>query len=213
MKQTEQTLRDNEMRLRTLADNLPDSYLYEFTYQDGKPHFLYLSSGVKKLHGIKAEEALQDASLLFKQIVPDLLPAYLEAEQVSRRDMTDFSMDLQFQCSLGEWRWIRMHSHPRKHDNGHVIWDGIATNITDQHLFQVEINRLAQAIEQNPTGILITDTQSVPCFTNQAYTRITGYQFSDIYVKPLREFRLRNNRTGHIVGNRQNLGGYFKKPP
>ncbi|MDP3876003.1 MAG: ATP-binding protein [Methylobacter sp.] len=187
MKQAEQTLCDNEMRLRTLADNLPDSYLYEFTYQDGKPHFIYLSSGVKKLHGIKAEEALQDASLLFKQIAPDLLPAYLEAEQVSQRDMTDFSMDLQFQCSPGEWRWIRIHSHPRKHDNGHVIWDGIATDITDQHLFQVEINRLAQAIEQNPTGILITDTQSVPCFTNQAYTRITGYQFSDIYVKPLRE--------------------------
>ncbi|MDO9142483.1 MAG: ATP-binding protein, partial [Methylobacter sp.] len=187
MKQTEQTLRDNEMRLRTLADNLPDSYLYEFTYQDGKPHFIYLSSGVKKLHGIKAEEALQDASLLFKQIDPDLLPAYLEAEQVSQRDMTDFSMDLQFQCSPREWRWIRMHSHPRKHDNGQIIWDGIATDITDHHLFQVEINRLAQAIEQNPIGILITDTQGVPCFTNQAYTHITGYQFADIYAKPLRE--------------------------
>ncbi|MFU8790195.1 MAG: ATP-binding protein [Methylobacter sp.] len=182
-----EVLHESESRLRTLGDNLPDSYLYEFTYQDGKPRFLYISSGVEQLHGLKVADILEDATILLKQIAPTLFPAYLEAEDISRRDMTDFSMDLQLQGTTGEWRWIRMHSHPRKRDNGQVIWDGIATDITDRHLFEVEINRLAQAIEQNPTGILITDTQGIPCFTNQAYTRITGYQFAEIYTKPLRE--------------------------
>lgn len=186
-KQAEETLLENEMRLRSMGDNLPDSYLYEFTYQDGKPHFLYISSGVERLHGIKIADALSDASIVLGQIAPEQLPAYLEAENASRRDMTDFSMDLHMQRPEGDWRWLHVRSHPRKRENGQVIWDGIVTDITDRHLFEAEINRLAQAVEQNPTGILITDLKGELLYTNQAYTRITGYQFVEIYGKAPRE--------------------------
>jgi len=186
-KQVEETLHENEMRLRIMGDNLPDSYLYEFTYQDGKPRFLHLSSGAERLHGVKIDDALRDASVLLGQIAQEQLPAYLDAETVSRRDMTDFSMNLKMQRPDGEWRWIHARSHPRKRENGQVVWDGIVTDITDRYLFEVEINRLAQAVEQNPTGILITDLQGALLFTNQAYTRITGYQFAEIYGKSQRE--------------------------
>jgi PAS domain S-box-containing protein len=186
-KQAEDALHENQMRLRVMGDNLPDSYLYEFTYEDGTPRFLHLSSGVERVHGVKIEDVLRDASVLLGQIAPEQQPAYIQAEYVSRRDMTDFSMDLRIQRAEGECCWIHTRSHPRKRKNGQVVWDGIATDITDRHLYETEINRLAQAVEQNPTGILITDVLGELLFTNQAYTRITGYQFAEVYGKTSRE--------------------------
>jgi PAS domain S-box-containing protein len=186
-KQSEDTLHENEMRLRIMGDNLPDSYLYEFTYQDGSPCFLHLSSGVERVHGVKIDDALRDASVILGQIAPEQQSAYIEAEHVSRRDMTDFSMDLRIQRAEGECRWIHARSHPRIRKNDQVVWDGIVTDITDRYLYETEINRLAQAVEQNPTGILITDVQGALLFTNQAYTRITGYQFAEVYGRTPRE--------------------------
>lgn len=186
-KPVEEALLENEMRLSILSDSLPDSYLYEYTYQHGKPRFLYLSSGVERLHGLKMDDVLKDAWLLLGQVEPEQLPAYHEAEAVSQRDMMDFSMDLHIKRPGNDWRWIRASSHPRKSEKGQVVWYGIVTDITDRYLFEVEINKLAQAVEQNPTGMLITDLNGVPSFTNQAYTRITGYQFAEVYGKKPRE--------------------------
>jgi PAS domain S-box-containing protein len=78
---------------------------------------------------------------------------------------------------------MQLKSHPVKNKGGQVIWNGIATDVTDRHLLETEINRLAQALEQNPTAVLITDTQGTLLFMNEACTRISGYQFADLYDK------------------------------
>jgi len=70
--QVQAALCESEERLRTLADNLPGSYVYQFTHEvDGRPRFLYISAGVERLHGIKVEDVLQDADLLLRQMDPE----------------------------------------------------------------------------------------------------------------------------------------------
>lgn len=176
-------LRDREVQLRSLGDSLPDSYLYQYTLENELPKFLYVSSGVERLNGIKAEIVMQDAMTLLGQIEPGQREVYAAAQAASLRDMSDFSMELHLLRTDGEWRWIQVKSRPRKNDSGRVVWDGIATDITDRHLFEAEINRLAQAIEQNPTGILMTDTQGTLEYMNAACSRISGYQFAEAYAK------------------------------
>lgn len=177
-------LREREMQLRSLGDSLPDSFLYQYTLlEDGKPKFLYISSGVERLNGISAETAMQDAMILLGQIEPAQREPYASAQAVSQRDMSDFSMDLHMCRADGEWRWIQVKSRPRRKDGEQVVWDGIATDITDRHLFEAEINRLAQAIEQNPIGILMTDTVGTLEYMNAACTRISGYQFAEAYAR------------------------------
>lgn len=176
-------LQDRETQLRSLGDSLPDSYLYQYVLENGQPRFLYLSSGVERLNGVKAELVMQDATILLGQVELKQRDPYALAEAESRRDLTDFSMDLHMLRPDGEWRWVQVKSRPRQRGDGQIVWDGIATDITDRHLFETEINRLAQAIEQNPTGILITDTQGTLEYMNAACTRISGYQFADVYAK------------------------------
>jgi PAS domain S-box-containing protein len=182
LKKMAEALQDRETQLRSLSDSLPDSYLYQYTLEGDKPKFLYLSSGVVRLNGVKVEDVMQDAMLLLGQIEAKQLKAYAEAQAASQRDMTDFAMDLHLLKPDGEWRWLQLKSRPRKKSDGQIVWDGLATDITDQHLLATEINRQAQAVEQNPIGVLITDAQGTLLYTNPACTRITGYDFSSAYA-------------------------------
>ena len=144
-------LRESEERLRLLGDNLPDSYVYQYTYEaDGTPRFLYLSAGVERLHGLKAEEVLRDADALHRQVAPPQVPALLAAEAASRKALADFAMDLEMQRSDGQWRWLRVRSRPRRVGSGQVVWDGVAVDITVRK--QTEAAR--QAAEQRLVGII-----------------------------------------------------------
>ena len=183
----EQKNQHNEERLHILGNHLPGCYLYEYTHQNNKPKFLRISQQVEEINGVKAEDVLNDANLLLNQIDPAQRSSYLEAEAISRRDLTDLSMRIHTLRPDGEWRWLQLRSHPSLRDNSQVVWVGMAIDITDSYLFELEINRLAQAVEQSPNGILITDTEGKPLFSNQAYSRITGYQFAEIYGKTARE--------------------------
>jgi len=176
-------LQDREMQLRSLGDSLPDSFLFQYTLPDDKPKFLYISSGVERLNGVKAEIAMQDAMVLLGQIAPEQRGAFAAAQAASERDMSDFKMALHMLRTDGEWRWLKVKSRPHRRSDDRVLWNGIATDITDRHLLESEINRMAQAIEQNPTGVLITAPQGTVQYANPAYTKITGYDFDHVYAK------------------------------
>ena len=129
--QAETALRESEARLRLLGDNLPDSYVYQSTIAaDNSPRFLYVSAGVEKVHGVKAEDVLRNASLVRDQIAPEFLPALGEAEALSLRYLSDFTMELRIRCTDGQCRWMRLCSRPRRLPSGQVVWDGVATDVT-----------------------------------------------------------------------------------
>ena len=113
LQENAQHLRQSEERLRSLGDNLPDSYVYQYKHEaDGAPRFLYLSAGMERLHGLKVEEVLGNAQSLYRQITPDQLPVMQAAEAASLKTLTDFEMELHIQRSEGQWRWLRVRSHP-----------------------------------------------------------------------------------------------------
>lgn len=146
--QAEDALRESEERLRSLGDNLPDSYVYHYTKdQDGTPRFLYLSAGVERVHGVSPAEALRAAGALLGQIAPDQLPAFRELEEASRRDLTDFSMEVQMRRADGERRWLLLRSRPRQGADGRVVWDGVATDVTDRKVAEERLKVLIRVLK------------------------------------------------------------------
>ena len=148
-KRAEAALRESEERLRLLGDNLPDSYVYQYVFQpDGGPHFLHLSAGVERIHGVKAETILRDAAVLHRQIAPEQLPALAKAEADSLRNLADFEMELRICRTDGQWRWLQVRSRPRKNFDGQVIWDGVTTDITTRKQAEEEIRRLHEDLQR-----------------------------------------------------------------
>jgi len=142
-------LLQSEERLRLLGDNLPDSYVYQYTHdKDGTPRFLYLSTGVERLHGIKVEDVLRDAGLLHRQIDPELLPEFQAAESASLRNRTDFMMEMRMRRADGQWRWMRVCSRPRCIGDGQLVWDGVATDISERKQTEAALLELNVLLEQ-----------------------------------------------------------------
>lgn len=129
----EKALRTSEERLRLLGDNLPDSYIYQCLKRtNGEISFLYVSSGVRAIHGIEPEQVLGDPSLLYRYTDPAQLSQLHAAEVESVRTMSDFAMELHIRLAHDEWGWILVRSRPRRLTTGEIVWDGVATNITAQ---------------------------------------------------------------------------------
>ncbi|WP_129126034.1 ATP-binding protein [Geomonas oryzae] len=143
----EATLRESEERLRLLGDNLPESYVYQYHHEpDGKVRFVHLSAGVERVHGVTREAALADPWVLHGQIDPEQLPELAEQEQLSGASLSDFKMELRMRRADGEWRWLQMRSRPRKRSDGIVVWDGVATDITERKLVEARIEHLNRVL-------------------------------------------------------------------
>jgi PAS domain S-box-containing protein len=147
-KTAEQKLKESEERLRLLGDNLPESAVYQYTHQpDGRISFLYFSAGIERLNGVSREDVLCDSSTLYRQIVPGYLERFIEAEKASGREMSDFDMELPMRLSDGQLRWMRLHSRPRRTDEGRTIWDGVQTDVTGRKLMEEELRRSRDEFE------------------------------------------------------------------
>ena len=126
-------LAETEARFRNICDNLPDSYVYQYTLDpNGKPRFLYLSAGIEEVHGLKSEQAISDFQFLSRQSTPADLHILVQKEAESLRTLEDFSMELSIRRDDGQSRWIRLKSRPRMTGEGQVVWDGVGTDITER---------------------------------------------------------------------------------
>ena len=54
------------------------------------------------------------------------------------------------------------------------------TDVTDQRLANEQLRRLNQAVEQNPSSVLITETDGRIDYVNSSFTRMTGYSAAEV---------------------------------
>ncbi len=148
-KRTEEALRTSEERLRLLGDNLPDSAVYQYVHEtDGSVRFLYFSAGIERLNGVSVAEVLRDADTLHRQSPPEYIERLVEAEERSKRELSDFDMELPMRRPDGELRWMRLHSRPRRLPDGRTIWDGVQIDITDRKRAEEELVAAKASAEQ-----------------------------------------------------------------
>ncbi|MDO8932011.1 MAG: histidine kinase [Rhodocyclaceae bacterium] len=131
-------LKDSEARFRTLASNLPGMVFHLQRDGDGDYRFVFVSEGCHKLFGVKQHEILNAAQRFFDAFEPKDRNGLVDALQTSAATAAPLNWEGRLR-GRARGRWIDLRSMPQRHDDGSVVWQGIATNITGAKEIEAEL--------------------------------------------------------------------------
>ncbi len=180
------SIRVNETRLQRLADNLPDSMIYQLVREpDGMMRFLHASAGIEKLHGVTAEAVRQDAGLFYGQIFEEDLRQMKARTAESLAGMLPFTFTARLRLPDGSIRWRIFRSQPRHEAGGRIIWDGIESDITERMKVELDRERLARVVESHPDAAYWAGKDNRLIYVNDAACRTTGYTREELIGRSL----------------------------
>lgn len=190
LRESETRASEGEQRLRMLADNLPDSVVYQVVRErDGTMRFVHLSEAIEKLTGVGVAEALADATALYSLVDAADRGPLAAAEARSAATMSVFDVSARLHDRAGRRRWVRLASAPRRLADGRICWDGVMTDITEQRAAELEVREreamLAAVIDAASDAVIGTDADGRITLFNPAAERIFGHRREAMIGRPL----------------------------
>jgi len=210
-KRAEEALRAKEDRMRLLDDNLPDSFVYQHVRSpDGSPRFLYVSAGVERLLGFKPEVILRD-NLIRRGVAPGQMPALRAAEKASLRDLRDLDIELKICRADGEWRWFHLRSRSRRNAEAQVVWDGVATDITERkraaEALRESEERFSSAFRNAAIGMALVGLDGKWLQVNRALCQQLGYSEDELLAGAFQDITHPEDLGKDLASMRQTLSG------
>ncbi|MBK1672411.1 hypothetical protein CKO35_03695 [Ectothiorhodospira shaposhnikovii] len=143
---------------------------------------VYLSPELKAQLGYQDHELKNDLEIWRSMIHPDEMEAGIQAfEQYTRQPRGRFRMEVRMRHKTGEWRWILYQASPVYGGEGHLSKIlGSSLDISDRKQAEEKSERLAYAVEQSASVVVITDTDGVIEYVNQYFCDITGYSRDEV---------------------------------
>jgi len=142
-------LRQSEIRLRTLSDNLPGGCIYQkHVSEDGKEVISYISSTAEEWLGLSAETIMEDIEVFYRQMVPEDHEKKRKIEQECIYSMSSYSCE--YRMMKGDQEvWLLENAMPRIYKNRDIVWDCIIVNITDRKKYEKEIIEAKEQAEES----------------------------------------------------------------
>jgi len=141
--ETEEALREREVRLQRVAENIPGIVFQQVRHPDGRFTYSYVSAGITRLHGLDPERVVAERTALMDIIHPDDREQHIAALNESAQNLTPINMQIRHQAPDGGTLWMHTMSRPYRLDSGAIVWDGVALDITKRKEAEERIQYLA----------------------------------------------------------------------
>ncbi|MEG4497930.1 PAS domain S-box protein [Microcoleus sp. F10-C6] len=184
-KQAEEALRESEARYQKLSANLPGIIYQFFLRADGYSSFPYISSACRELFELEPEDVLQNAALIRNLIHPDDLQNHDESVAISAQTLQPWQWEGRMVLPSGKIRWFQIMSRPEAKENGAVLWDGIAVDVTDRKQAELGLQESQQFIKKvadaTPGILYLYDLEEQRnIYTNTSMFALLGYTSDEI---------------------------------
>jgi PAS domain S-box-containing protein len=186
----EKSIRESEARLRAIGDNLPDGAIYRIRqFPNGRIEVPYISAGIERILGYTAADIMQDPALMQKTVHPDDLAEYELASIETLRTLEPYDHTWRHLHKDGSLRWLHMRSTSWRTEDGGLIADGVATNVTTRLLAEEAVRqseRLMSTLSDNMPTIALIRVERSPA----GVVRITHVTrgIEQILERPVEDF-------------------------
>ncbi|WP_445666609.1 PAS domain-containing sensor histidine kinase [Fodinibius sp. AD559] len=191
-KQIRQDLRDKQRQLRNIADNIKGSILRYRLHPDGSDELIYVSEGIKDLHEITPQQAMESVDLIWSQIADDHREELRESIEESAENMTLWDHTFKVETPSGQQKWIHGRGTPRRLEDGSVQWDTIEHDITQQKQLEEQVARqvtlLNHILDSLPGLFFIADEEETFARVNQHTEELFGLSEEELQETNVLEF-------------------------
>lgn len=125
-------LRASQQRYMELVTRIPVGVYRARTFPDGAITIEYISPRAGDLLGISAESTPISVDAIFAKVHPDDLGEFMRSVENSRYDVQPYSWEGRFSVE-GKTRWLHLESLPTTLPNGDIVWDGIASDVSERN--------------------------------------------------------------------------------
>ncbi len=168
-------LRESEQRL-LMAQNGSGVGIWDW---DPTTNRLYWSPQLERLYGVApgAIQTLEDwRSHVFSEDLAKIEQAM--GELMSGRP---FEFEFRIRHNSGDIRWLISKGRAQLDADGKVEkLSGINLDITERKATEEQLRKLAQAVDQSPESIVITNLKAEIEYVNEAFLRATGYRREEV---------------------------------
>jgi signal transduction histidine kinase len=151
-KLTEIALQESRHLYQRLVNNVPCVIYQCQINSDGSIAFPYISDQIKVLFDLDPKEIVRDASILSQTIHPDDLDLFFSSLHTSAQMMRTCFWQGRLILPTGEIKWISTDAFPELRADGHIVWDGILMDITEQY-------QVAAALRQSNERLELTNQE------------------------------------------------------
>ncbi len=155
MQQAEQALQKSEASLNKFAKAsaiLIDTFLLR---PDGSVAIPYASPSIQEIFALNPEDVAQDASEVFKRILPEDNVAMQITIRESARTLAAWRCEFRVHHPRKGLIWVEGNSIPEKLDDGSILWHGILTDITPASTINFPFGRAVKRSQRFQAGIVL----------------------------------------------------------
>lgn len=158
--------------LEDLSNSIP-GFIYQFQrFADGRMRVLYVSKGINEILGIPPESVINDATAIFSILHPEDKKVFNRSIRKSASTLSDWHIDFRIITPQREIRWIHAHSKPEKQNDGSIIWNGYANDITELKNISLKFSAL---LELASDGVHILDEDGNIVEFSHSFAKMLGY--------------------------------------
>ncbi len=143
-KRAEEALRESEERFRTIAANIPGNVYRRILHADGRLTWAYLSAGLRDILELDPDEVMERPEVLLETLHPEDRARWQDALRKSAETLEPYDLEFRRITPSGKVVWLRSIARPHRRQNGDVVWDGVALDITEQKEAQAQLIRTSR---------------------------------------------------------------------
>lgn len=144
--QSQLRLQARDVLLEELSENVP-GVIYQYQrFPDGRTSYPFVSKGVEAVLNLTQAQVYDKPGLVFARVHPDDREAMSASIAESAGTLQPWKLEFRVKQEQ-ELRWVAGLAQPKKLDNGSIIWNGFASDVTASKKTTVALQRANEELQ------------------------------------------------------------------